>query len=85
MKRNLKFWTRHTWESIGVDMIFVAVFSGILVLNNSGIDWALFISAVPLFLIVAAIFGMIIINSSTQMLYTPLLLSMGETRRMRRS
>ena len=81
MKRNLKFWTRHTWESIGVDMIFVAVFSGILVLNNSGIDWALFISTVPLFLIVAGIFGMIIINSSTQMLYTPLLLSMGETRR----
>ena len=81
MKRNLKFWTRHTWESIGVDMIFVAVFSGILVLNNSGIDWAMLISAVPLFLIVAAIFGMILINSSTQMLYCPLLLSMGETRR----
>lgn len=81
MKRNLKFWTRHTWESIGVDMIFVAVFSGILVLNNSGIDWNMFISTVPLFLIVAGIFGMVIINSSTQMLYSPLLISMGETRR----
>lgn len=81
MKRSLKFWTRHTWESIGVDMIFVAVFSGILVLNNNGIDWSLFISTVPLFLIIAAIFGMILINSSTQILYTPLLLSMGETRR----
>ena len=63
MKRNLKFWTRHTWESIGVDMLIVAVFSGIVVLTNSGIDWSLFVSAVPLFLIIAAIFGMILINS----------------------
>lgn len=81
MKRNLKFWTRHTWASIGLDMVMVAIFSAIAVLTNNGIDWSLFVSAVPLFLIIAAIFGMIIINSSTQMLYTPLLLSMGETRR----
>ena len=36
---------------------------------------------VPYLLCIAAIFGMILINSGTQSLYIPLLVSMGETRR----
>lgn len=81
MKRNLKFWTRHTWETAGVELMVVAFFSFITIISNSGLDWSLFFSTVPLFLIVAAVFCIILINSSTQLLYNPLLLSMGETRR----
>lgn len=81
MKRNLKFWTRHTWETAGLELIVVAVFSAISIISTSGLDWALFFSTVPLFLIVAAVFCMILVNSSTHLLYNPLLLSMGETRR----
>lgn len=81
MKRNLKFWTRHTWETAGVELMVVAFFSIITIISNNGLDWSLFFSTVPLFLLVASVFCMIIVNSSTQLLYNPLLLSMGETRR----
>ncbi len=81
MERTLKFWTRHTWESAGVELIVVAFFSVITIVSTNGLDWNLFFSTVPFFLILAAVFCMILINSSTQILYNPLLLSMGETRR----
>lgn len=81
MKRNLKFWTRHTWETAGVELVIVAVFAAISLVSSSGLEWSLFFSTLPLFLIVAAVFCMILVNSTTQMLYNPLLLSMGETRR----
>lgn len=81
MERNLKFWTRHTWESAGLELLVVAVFSVITIVSTNGLDWNLFFSTVPFFLIVAAVFCMILLNTSTQILYNPLLLSMGETRR----
>lgn len=81
MKRNLKFWTRHTWETAGMELIVVAFFSIVTIFSTTGLDWSLFFSTVPLFLIVAAVFCMILVNSSTHLLYNPLLLSMGETRR----
>ena len=81
MKRNLRFWTRHTWETAGVELVVVAVFSAVTILSSNGLDWSLFFSTVPFFLVVSAVFCLILINSSTQMLYNPLLLSMGETRR----
>ena len=81
MKRNLIYWTRHTWETARMALVIVAVVSLFTIINANGIQWSLFFSTVPYFLLFAAVFCIILVNSSTQTLYTPLLLSMGETRR----
>lgn len=81
MERNLKFWTRYTWETASVELGMVAVLSALTILSSNGLQWSLFLSTVPYFLVIAAALCIIIINSSTQILYAPLLLSMGETRR----
>lgn len=81
MKRNIRFWTRYTWESIGVDLSLMAVLAVLTVFGAEGLNWRLFAATMPYFLCFGAIFGMIIINTGSQTLYVPLLLSMGETRR----
>lgn len=81
MKRTLKFWTRHTWETMKVEFAVVAVLSVITLLGSSGLEWSLFVSTVPLFLIAAALLSIVIVTSTTTMVYNPLLISMGETRR----
>lgn len=81
MKRNLKFWTRYTWESTGVDLAIAGILAVIAVFGADQLDFSLLASVLPYFLCIAAIFGMMLINSGSQALYVPLLLSMGETRR----
>ena len=81
MKRNLKFWTRFTWENMGVELSITAILAVMTVFGGEGLDLARFVVTVPYLLCIAAIFGMIMINSGTQSLYIPLLVSMGETRR----
>ncbi|MDE6881166.1 MAG: hypothetical protein K2P20_07385 [Oscillospiraceae bacterium] len=81
MKRNIRFWTRYTWESIGADIIIMAILAGLAAFSAEGLDLSLFASVMPYFLCVGSIFGMILINASSHTLYVPLLLSMGETRR----
>lgn len=81
MKRNLKFWTRYTWESTRAELLVVVILAVFAAIGAEGLEWGLFASVVPYFLIVAAIFFMVLINYSSQFLYVPLLISMGETRR----
>lgn len=81
MKRNLKFWTRYTWESAGVVLAAAAVLAVISLFSAEGLDFSTFAAVMPYYLCVAAIFVMMMINSGSQTLYVPLLLSMGETRR----
>lgn len=81
MKRNLKFWTRYTWESAGAVLAAAAVLAVISLFSAEGLDFATFAAVMPYYLCVAAIFVMMMINSGSQTLYVPLLLSMGETRR----
>lgn len=81
MKRNLKFWTRYTWESAGVVLAAAAVLAVISLFSAEGLDFATFAAVMPYYLCIAAIFVMMMINSGSQTLYVPLLLSMGETRR----
>lgn len=81
MKRNLKFWTRYTWESMAVDLSFMAGLAVITLFSAEGLDLGMFASIMPYYLCIAATFGMLIINTGSQSLYVPLLLSMGETRR----
>lgn len=81
MKRNLKFWTRYTWESSRTQLALVGLLAFITLVGAEGLDWALFTSVIPYYLAVSAIFSMVIINYSSQVLYVPLLISMGEPRR----
>lgn len=81
MKRNLKFWTRYTWESSGVVLVTAAVLAVISLFGAEGLDFAVFAAIVPYYLCIAAVFIMMMLNSGSQTLYVPLLLSMGETRR----
>ena len=81
MKRNLRFWTRYTWESAGAVLVAAAVLAVISLFSAEGLDFAAFAAVMPYYLCVAAIFVMMMINSGSQTTYVPLLLSMGETRR----
>ena len=81
MKRNLKFWTQFTWENAGAVLVCAAVLAVISLFSAEGLDVATFATVVPYYLCVAAIFVMMMLNSGSQTLYVPLLLSMGETRR----
>lgn len=81
MKRNLKFWTRFTWENVGMDLIIMAILAAFSIFSAEGLNFQFLTTVMPYFLCIAAVFGMMLMNSTSQMLYVPLLLSMGETRR----
>jgi len=81
VKRNLKFWTRYTWESAGVLLFTTAVLAVISLFSAEGLDFTTFATFMPYYLCVAAILVMMMINTGSQSTYVPLLLSMGETRR----
>ena len=81
MKRNLKFWTRYTWESAGMVLCMAAVLVVASLFSAEGLDFAVFATVAPYYLCVAAVFVMMMVNSGAQTLSVPLLLAMGETRR----
>ncbi len=81
MKRNLKFWTRYTWETAEATLVVTGMLAVFALFSAEGLDFQTFAAVVPYFLCIASIFVMIMINSGSQMLYVPLLLSFGETRR----
>lgn len=81
MKRNLKFWTRYTLESAEMALIITAILAVASVFGAEGLELRTFANVVPYLLCISSIFTMMMINSGSQMLYVPLLLSFGETRR----
>ena len=81
MKRNLKFWTRSTGESAEAVLVCTAILAVISLFGAEGLNFAVFASTMPYYLCVAAVFVMMMLNTGSQTLYVPLLLSMGETRR----
>lgn len=81
MKRNLKFWTQFTWENAGAVLVCAAVLAVISLFSAEGLEVATFATVMPYYLCLAAIFMMMMVNSGSQAVYVPLLLSMGETRR----
>lgn len=81
MKRNLRFWTRYTWECVEVELGMTLVLGLLSLFCANELDFSLFASVFPYFLCISAVFGMIMINLGSHLIYVPLLLSMGETRR----
>ena len=81
MKRNLRFWTRYTWECTGVVLCVTVVLTALCAFSEENLDVRTFATATPYFLCVSAVFCILMGNSGTHTLYVPLLLSMGETRK----
>ena len=81
MKRNLRFWTRYTWESTYVEWAVVAVLAVLTALGADQMQFQLLASLIPYYLFISAVLCIIMLNYSSQTLYIPLLISMGETRR----
>ena len=81
MKRNLKFWTRYTWETASAILGLAVIFAVLTAFGAEGLELGLFASVVPYYLCASAVFIMLMINTGSQVLYVPLLLSMGELRR----
>lgn len=87
MKRNLRFWTRFTWEGVEAELVVMGFFLLLNVFNSEPLwtrgtgGWMDFLALAPFYLIFAAALCTILIAPGTQMIYVPLLLSHGEPRK----
>lgn len=81
MKRNLRFWARYTWEGMQMVLIVLAIFLALSAVGASRLELTALAAAAPAYLLLAAGLTTIILNYGTQVVYIPLLISMGETRR----
>lgn len=81
MRRNLRFWTRYTWEVAGVNLCLTAALLVVTALGADSVQLQLLASVVPYFLLISAAMCAMFCNMGSQTLYVPLLISMGETRR----
>ena len=81
MRRNLWFWARYTWEGMQVVVLVLAILLVLSAVGASRLELAALATSAPAYLLLAAGMTIIMLNYSAQALYTPLLLSMGETRR----
>lgn len=81
MKRNLRFWTRYTWEGMQTVLIVLAVLLVLSAIGASRLELTTLAATVPAYLLLAAGLTTILLNYGTQVVYIPLLISMGETRR----
>lgn len=81
MKRNLRFWTRYTWEGMQTVLIVLAIFLVLSAIGASRLELTTLAATVPAYLLLAAGLTTILLNYGTQVVYIPLLISMGETRR----
>lgn len=81
MRRSLRFWTRFTWENTYVELGLAALIALAVSLGMDQFQVEAVAAVVPYYLFLAAAVVIILVNTSMQVLYIPLLLSFGETRR----
>ncbi len=81
MRRNVRFWAKYTWDSIEAIACVLAALVVITLFGNSYEDLLALLRRLPLFLFAASCMTLFMMNTGTQSLYLPLLVSMGETRR----
>lgn len=81
MKRNLRFWSRYTCESLQAVALLLAILLVISIVGASRLELASLAALAPAYLLLAAGMCIIMLNYGTQVVYIPMLLSLGETRR----
>ena len=81
MKRNLRFWTRYTWENAEIMLALTALLGVLMLLGRTRPAWDVFAARVPYLLLMSGCFTLYLVNTSSHTLYIPLLIGMGETRR----
>ena len=81
MKRNLRFWTRYTWEGMQMVLIVLAILLVFSAIGASRLELTTLTATAPAYLLLAAALTVVMLNYGTQAVYIPLLISMGETRR----
>lgn len=81
MRRNLKFWTRYTWENAEILLALTALLGVLMLLGRDRPAWDVFAARVPYLLLMSGCFTLYLVNTSSHTLYIPLLIGMGETRR----
>lgn len=81
MRRSLRFWTRFTWENTYVELGLAALIALAASLGMDQFRLEAIAAVVPYYLFLSAAVVIILINTGMQVLYVPLLLSFGETRR----
>ena len=81
MKRNLLFWSRYTFESLRAVALVLAILLVISAVGASRLELTALAAMAPAYLLLAAGMCIIMLNYGTQVVYIPMLLSLGETRR----
>lgn len=81
MKRNLRFWTRYTWEGMQAVLIVLVILMALSAIGASRLELTALAATAPAYLLLAAGLTIVMLNYGTQVVYIPLLISMGETRR----
>ena len=90
MRRNLRFWSRYTWESMEAELIAMGAFVLISAVSSDPLwtkgmsgqsGWTDYLALAPFYLIVAAVICIMILGPGSQTLYIPLLISNGEPRK----
>lgn len=81
MKRNLRFWSRYTCESLQAVALVLAILLVISIVGASRLELTSLAALAPAYLLLAAGMCIIMLNYGTQVVYIPMLLSLGETRR----
>lgn len=62
MRRNLRFWTRYTWESVSVELGLVALLAVVSVLGADRLQFQLLASVIPYYLFISAALCVVMIN-----------------------
>lgn len=81
MKRNLRFWTWYTWEGIQAVVLVLVILLAASAVGASHLELSALAALAPAYLLLAAGMCIIMLNYGTQVVYIPLLISLGETRR----
>ena len=81
MKRNLRFWSRYTCESLQAVALVLVILLVIRIVGASRLELTSLAALAPAYLLLAAGMCIIMLNYGTQVVYIPMLLSLGETRR----
>lgn len=79
--RGLRFWLRYFLETIGIGLLVGAFFLALMGVGAEGDALAAVLFCIPYYITIGCALSIMLVAFSTHILYIPLVLSMGSTRR----